>query len=99
MPDEYDLGFVYKQENDKGLKVTLSCFRGNWYVHLREYIYDGDEDHWFPTKKGIAVKAEYIDLVASKFAEAGSIATEEFYNSLSELIKKEEDNNDSKSME
>lgn len=89
MNEEYDLGFVYKNDNGKGLKVTLSCFRGNWYTHLREYVYDGDTDRWFPTKKGIAVKAEHVDLVAHLFSQAGEIVATEFYEALPHKKKSE----------
>jgi hypothetical protein len=80
--DEYDLGFVHKQDNGKGLKVTVNCFRGQWYVHLREYIHDLDDDIWFPTKKGIAVKAENVDTVADLFSKAGMLLTDIYYEEL-----------------
>lgn len=82
MSDEYDLGFVNKQNNGKGLKVTVNCFRGQWYVHLREYIHDLDDDIWFPTKKGIAVKAEDVDTVAYMFTDAGKLLTDLYYKDL-----------------
>lgn len=82
MSDEYDFGFVNKQPNGKGLKVTVNCFRGQWYVHLREYIHDLDEDIWFPTKKGIAIKAEYVDTVAKLFSDAGELLTDIYYKDL-----------------
>jgi hypothetical protein len=73
--DEYDFGFVHPPINGKALKVTVNEFRGQWYVHLREYIEDQDEDIWFPTKKGIAIKAEYVDVVGQMFLDAGSLLT------------------------
>lgn len=73
--DEYDLGFVHQPVNGKGLKVTINQFRGQWYVHLREYIEDPDEEIWFPTKKGIAIKAEYVDVIAQMFSDAGQLLT------------------------
>lgn len=82
MSDEYDLGFVNKQNNGKGLKVTVNCFRDQWYVHLREYIHDLDDDIWFPTKKGIAVKAEDVDTVAYMFTDAGKLLTDLYYKDL-----------------
>lgn len=95
MSDEYDLGFVNKQNNGKGLKVTVNCFRGQWYVHLREYIHDLDDDIWFPTKKGIAVKAEDVDTVAYMFTDAGKLLTDLYYKDLPiekqlELFSKED---------
>jgi len=73
--DEYDLGFVHQPINGKGLKVTVNQFKGQWYVHLREYIEDPDEEIWFPTKKGIAIKAEYVDVIAQMFSDAGELLT------------------------
>jgi hypothetical protein len=74
--DEYDLGFVHPPTNGKALKVTVNEFRGQWYVHLREYIEDQDEGIWFPTKKGIAIKAEDVDVVGQMFIDAGSLLTD-----------------------
>ena len=72
---EYDFGFVHPPIAGKALKVTVNEFRGQWYVHLREYIEDQDEDIWFPTKKGIAIKAEYVDVVGQMFLDAGDLLT------------------------
>jgi hypothetical protein len=73
MKEEYDFGFVYTPINGKGLKLTVNNFRGQWYVHLREYMEDPDEGIWFPTKKGIAIKSEYVDVVAQMFTDAGEL--------------------------
>lgn len=82
MREEYDLGFVNKNQLGKGLKVTVNCFRDQWYVHLREYIHDVDENIWFPTKKGIAVKAEDIDTVTYLFSKAGELLTDIYYREI-----------------
>lgn len=84
--DEYDLGFVHTPINGKGLKVTVNQFRDQWYVHLREYIEDPDDEIWFPTKKGIAIKAEYVDVVAQMFLDAGSILTSIYLDTINNKV-------------
>ena len=83
---EYDFGFVYPPENSKGVKVTVNKFRNQWYVHLREYMEDQDEGTWFPTKKGIAIKAEYVDILAYIFTDAGNLLTQIYYDDIYEII-------------
>ena len=83
---EYDFGFVYPPENNKGVKVTVNKFRNQWYVHLREYMEDQDEGTWFPTKKGIAIKAEYVDILAYIFTDAGNLLTQIYYDDISGII-------------
>jgi hypothetical protein len=73
LEDEYDLGFVHPPNNGKAYKVTISNFRGQWYVHIREYIENPDEGNWFPTKKGIAIKSEYVDILGQMFIDAGDL--------------------------
>ncbi len=86
MSDEYDFGFVAHPINGKGTKVTVNQFRNQWYVHLREYIEDPDENIWFPTQKGIAIKAEDVDTVAAMFRDAGQLLTEIYRNGVEKLI-------------
>ena len=47
---------------------------------------DQDEGTWFPTKKGIAVKAEYADLLAYVFSDAGKLLTQIYYDELNNII-------------
>lgn len=86
MSDEHDLGFAYTPINGKGLKVTVNKFRDQWYVHLREYIEDPENGVWFPTKKGIALKAEYVDVVAEMFADAGKLLTNIYRGDINNLL-------------
>ena len=81
--EEYDFGFITAPENGKGVKVTVNKFRHQWYVHLREYMEDQDTGTWFPTKKGIAIKSELIDVVAYMFSDAGSLLTSIYYDEIS----------------
>jgi len=59
----YDFGIAYIRKDEHAVKVTMSEFRGQNYIHIREYLYDGDEEIWFPTKKGYALIAEEVDSV------------------------------------
>ncbi len=87
---EYDFGFISPPENGKGIKVTVNQFRHQWYVHLREYMEDQDEGTWFPTKKGIAVKAEYVDILAYVFTDAGKLLTQLYYDEINGLINEKQ---------
>lgn len=86
MSDEYDFGFITTPINGKGVKVTVNQFRNQWYVHLREYIEDPDEEIWFPTQKGIAIKAEDVDTVAEMFKDAGKLLTAIYRGNVEKLI-------------
>jgi len=66
----YDFGIAYRKNNDFGVKVTMSEFRGRIYIHIREYIYDADEEVWIPTKKGYAIEANEVDSVISLLQQA-----------------------------
>lgn len=79
---EYDFGFITAPENGKGTKVTVNKFREQWYIHLREYMEDQDTGTWFPTKKGIAIKSEYVDVLAYIFTDAGKLLTSIYYDEI-----------------
>lgn len=70
---EIDLGFVGFLTEDKAIKITINEFRGQEYVHIREYMRDGDTGHWFPTKKGLALRPEHVDMAAYLLDQAGEI--------------------------
>lgn len=90
MSEEYDFGFIYPPENGKGVKVTVNKFRHQWYVHLREYMEDADEGTWFPTKKGIAIKSEFVDILAYIFTDAGNLLTQIYYDEVNGIIKEKQ---------
>ena len=68
----YDFGIAYVRQDEHAVKVTLSSFRGKNYIHIREYIYDLDEEVWFPTKKGYALIAEEVDSVIELLQKASN---------------------------
>lgn len=68
----YDFGIAYRKNDDFGVKVTMSEFRGRVYIHIREYIYDGDEEVWIPTKKGYAIDANEVDSIINLLQQASA---------------------------
>lgn len=61
---------VFRKPNDNVVKVTMSEFRGQVYVHIRDYQMDGDTGFWFPTKNGYALIAEETDSIIEALSEA-----------------------------
>jgi|TARA_B100001939_G_scaffold338432_1_gene344007 cold shock CspA family protein len=61
---------VFKKPNENVVKVTMSEFRGQVYVHIRDYQMDGDTGYWFPTKNGYAFIAEETDSIIQALEEA-----------------------------
>lgn len=47
---------------------------------------DQDEGTWFPTKKGIAIKSEYVDILAYVFADAGKLLTQIYYDEVNGIL-------------
>ena len=62
--------YLYKKPNGNVVKVTMSEFRGQVYVHIRDYQMDGDSGVWYPTKTGYAFTAEGIDCIIEALKEA-----------------------------
>jgi hypothetical protein len=79
---EIDLGFVGYITEDKAIKITINEFRGVEYIHIREYMRDGDTGHWYPTKKGLALRPEHVDMAAYLLDQAGDILTKVYLNKL-----------------
>jgi len=61
--DDLDFGIAYMKSDYSGVKVTMNSFRDRTYIHIREYLFDPDEEVWFPTKKGYALNANEVDTV------------------------------------
>ncbi len=82
----YDFGFVSTPDKGRGLKVTVNKFRDQWYVHIREYMEDEDEGSWFPTKKGISIKAEYIDVLCNMLQDSSNLLTQIYFDEVLEIL-------------
>jgi len=66
-----DYGIAYlKEPSNNPVKVTASEFRGKIYIHIREYIVDGDTGAQYPTKNGYAITGDNLDLVISLLEKA-----------------------------
>jgi hypothetical protein len=61
---------VYKKNNGNIVKITMSDFRGQVYIHVRDYQMDGDSGFWYPTKTGYAFIAEETDAIIVGLKEA-----------------------------
>ena len=70
MLEEVDFGIAYMKNEYTGVKVTMSPFRNNIYIHIREYIFDPDIEVWFPTKKGYALNGYEVDSVIDLLEKA-----------------------------
>ena len=59
-----DLGVAYAKNDTTNVKVTASYFdkMDQWYIHIREYILDGDTGDYY-RGKGYAILAEEIDQI------------------------------------
>lgn len=56
--------FVCPSGDGKAVKVTLQEWYGEYSIHIREYILDGDTDKWIPSNKGINMHAKYSEYLA-----------------------------------
>lgn len=83
---EIDLGFVGYLSEDKAIKITINEFRGQEYIHIREYMLDGDTGNWFPTKKGLAIRPEHVDMAAHLLEKAGEIMTKIYANKIGNIV-------------
>ena len=79
---EIDLGFVGYITEDKAIKITINEFRGQEYIHIREYMKDGDTGNWFPTKQGLALRPEFVDMAAHLLDKAGDILTKTYLSKI-----------------
>ena len=78
---DIDFGPAYKKDNNGNIiKVTLSNFKNNFYIHIREYHLDGDTNKWFPTKSGYAIKAEGLENIMELLEEANNTYNSFFKN-------------------
>jgi hypothetical protein len=61
---------IYKKNNGNVVKITMSEFRGQVYIHVRDYQMDGDSGFWYPTKTGYAFIAEETDSIIAGLKKA-----------------------------
>lgn len=69
---EKDFGIAYSKRPHTGVKITASEFRGNMYIHIREYTLDGDTGKMYPTKSGYAMPGEHLDSVIYRLEQVSN---------------------------
>ena len=57
---DIDFGTAFRKPNGNAVKVTMNEFRDKVYLHIREYIMDGDTGNWFPSKTGFSMPADEV---------------------------------------
>jgi|SRR5210317_922680 len=57
-PEIYEKVVHYDTTKEIQVRLTVNCFRGVEYLHLRKYYLDFDED-WKPSPEGIAMPLDF----------------------------------------
>jgi|SRR5210317_404577 len=57
-PEEYSKIIHYDAAKEIQVRLTVNCFRGIEYLHLRKYYLDFSEE-WKPTPEGIAMPLDF----------------------------------------
>lgn len=80
--DDIDYGVAYiKHNSGNRIKVTMNTFREITYIHIREYVLDGDTNKLYPTKSGYAILAEELDSVIELLEQASKSLGADFKKS------------------
>lgn len=58
MNDEEIYSRIIHETDDFQVRLTINCFRGIEYLHLRKYYMDFSEE-WMPTKEGVAMPLDF----------------------------------------
>lgn len=91
-PEIYERVIHYDESKEIQVRLTISCFRGVEYLHLRKYYLDFTEE-WKPSPEGIALPLDlnnsrelFVGLVEIlSLAESKGILEEHFKDILDEL--------------
>lgn len=73
-----DFGTAFHKPNGNAVKVTLNEFRGKLYLHIREYMMDGDTGYWFPTKSGYSFDANEVSSLIPLLEDAEAKVAEQY---------------------
>jgi hypothetical protein len=68
--EDIDFGCAFHKPNGNAVKVTLNYFRGNHYIHIRDYALDGDTGRYYPTKSGFSFFADEVTSLIPLLEEA-----------------------------
>jgi hypothetical protein len=91
-PEIYERVIHYDESKEIQVRLTINCFRGVEYLHLRKYYLDFTEE-WKPSPEGIALPLDlsnsrelFVGLVEIlSLAESKNILEEHFKDILDEL--------------
>mgnify|MGYP001135418420 CR=1 FL=1 len=75
---EIDFGTAFHKPNGNAVKVTLNEFRGILYLHIREYMMDGDTGNWFPTKSGYSFNANEVSSLVPLLEDATEAVAQQY---------------------
>jgi len=73
-----DFGTAFHKNNGNAIKVTLNEFRGILYLHIREYMMDGDTGAWFPTKSGYSFSADEVSSLIPLLEDAAEAVAKRY---------------------
>jgi len=76
-----DFGVAFHKPNGNAVKVTINEFRDILYLHIREYMMDGDTGTWFPTKSGFSMHADEVTSLIPLLEEAGHLIAKRYEHS------------------
>ena len=75
---EVDFGTAFHKPNGNAVKVTVNEFRGIVYLHIREYMMDGDTGAWFPTKSGFSIHADEVSSLIPLLEDAAELMAQKY---------------------
>ena len=80
---------IIHTHEDKGydIRVTVSEFRGVWYVNLRKY-YLNYEGEYVPSNEGVAFPAEFINVLNLVRASLDLLSAEESKREVAQALRK-----------
>jgi hypothetical protein len=85
---------IIAEGDDYQIRLTVSDFRDNEYLHIRKYYLDFNEE-WLPTKEGFSIPLS-LDTAKNLFdglveilsnAESKTILQDHFWDTIQELYK------------
>ena len=78
MYDEIDFGSAFHKINGNAVKVTVNNFNGKDYLHIREYMLDGDTGRWIPTKTGYSMPPDEVTSLIPLLEDVADYAAQKY---------------------
>lgn len=76
-----DFGTAFHKPNGNAVKVTVNEFNDKLYLHIREYMMDGDTGYWFPTKTGFSMPADEVSSLIPLLEDASEVVAKRYIHS------------------